>query len=96
MEYITLKPEEAAEIIKQLAEIKTELKENKKKNALTETWWDIQDVCQTLHISKRLLQSWRSESPPRIPFSQYQNKIWFKASDVEAFLESNYIKGRKK
>ena len=95
MDLITLKPTEFNELLKQLAEIKSEIQESKKKNSLDDQWLDIQDVCLLLKISKRLLQQWRSTTPPRIPFAQFQNKIWFKASDVQAFLEENYIRGKK-
>lgn len=94
MEYIQVKISDLNEVIKEIREVKQQLQESKKKNALDETWLDIQDVCQLLHVSKRLLQSWR-QSPAKIPFSQYQNKIWFKASDVQHFLETHYIKGKR-
>jgi excisionase family DNA binding protein len=51
---------------------------------------DNQDVCELLHISKRTLQHYRDSG--KLPFSQIGAKIYYKASDIDAFLQSNYSK----
>jgi len=50
-------------------------------------WLDNQDVCLLLNISPRTLQSYRDMG--KIGFSQINYKIYYKASDIEKFLQSN-------
>lgn len=58
-----------------------------------EKWLDSQEVCKLLSISIRTLQSYRSDF--RLSFSQVGSKIYYKASDVEAHLETHYNKSFK-
>jgi len=51
-------------------------------------WLDNQDVMQRLHISPRTLQTLRSNGT--LPFSRIKGKFYYKVSDLEALLESNY------
>jgi hypothetical protein len=60
---------------------------------LKNTWIDNQDVLQTLHISKRTLQTYRDNGV--LPYSKIQGKFYYKVSDVEELLESNYHKLNK-
>jgi len=53
-----------------------------------DTWLDNQQAMELLKISKRLLQSYRDESI--IPFSKINNKIYYKASDIQKLLEKHY------
>ena len=53
-----------------------------------ESWIDGQDVMQTLHISKRTLQSLRDSGV--LPYSRINGKFYYKVEDIEALLESNY------
>ncbi len=55
---------------------------------LKDTWLDNQDVLQTLHISKRTLQTFRSNGT--IPYSKIQGKFYYKVSDIEQLLQDNY------
>lgn len=55
---------------------------------LKNTWIDNQDVMQTLHISKRTLQTYRDNGT--LPYSKVQGKFYYKVSDVEELLQSNY------
>lgn len=55
---------------------------------LKNTWIDNQDVMQTLHISKRTLQTYRDNGT--LPHSKVQGKFYYKVSDVEELLQSNY------
>jgi len=57
-----------------------------------DTWIDGQDVMQTLHISKRTLQSLRDEGT--LNFSRINGKFYYKISDIDSLLEANY--SRKK
>lgn len=51
-------------------------------------WIDGQDVMQTLHISKRTLQSLRDNGV--LPYSRINSKFYYKVSDIEMMLDSNY------
>jgi len=57
-------------------------------NQLTDKWIDGQVVIQSLHISKRTLQSLRDSGV--LPYSRINGKFYYKLSDIEALLESNY------
>lgn len=73
-----------------LQQIKFQLQQFQKSRLerFTEAWIDGQDVMQTLHISKRTLQSLRDEGT--LPFSRINGKFYYKLSDIEQLLESNY------
>lgn len=51
-------------------------------------WLDNQDVCDTLGISKRTLQTYRDKG--LLPFSRIKNKLFYKPEDVEKLLQSSY------
>jgi hypothetical protein len=55
---------------------------------LNDTWIDNQDVLQTLHISRRMLQTFRKNG--MLPFSKVQGKFYYRVSDIEKLLLSNY------
>lgn len=61
---------------------------------LKEEWIDGQDVMQTLHISVRTLQSLRDNGT--LPYSRINGKFYYKVSDIEQMLESNYSKSKRK
>jgi hypothetical protein len=48
---------------------------------------DNQDLCLTLHISKRTLQRYRSECG--LPYLKHGQKIYYKTSDVREFIFKN-------
>ncbi|WP_421976349.1 helix-turn-helix domain-containing protein [Roseivirga seohaensis] len=79
-----------------LQQIKFQLQQFQKSRLerFTEVWIDGQDVMQTLHISKRTLQSLRDEGT--LPFSRINGKFYYKLSDIEQLLESNYSHLNKK
>lgn len=70
-----------------LEEIFTDMKK-KADTPLGEKWLDNQDVCQLLYISKRTLQSYRDNN--LLPYSQINNNIYYKASDIAKFLKKHY------
>jgi len=53
-----------------------------------EAWIDGQDVMQSLHISKRTLQTLRDNGT--LPYSRVNGKFFYKLSDIEKILEANY------
>lgn len=54
------------------------------KSKLKDDWLDNQQVCQTLNISKRTLQYYRSSG--KISHTQIGYKNYYKASDIEKML----------
>jgi hypothetical protein len=51
---------------------------------------DNQDICEKLHVSKRTLQRYRSSG--ELPFQTIYHKTYYKESDVEQFILSNFAK----
>jgi hypothetical protein len=51
-------------------------------------WIDGQDVLFALNISKRTLQKLRDTG--KLPFSRINGKFYYKLSDIEKLLQSNY------
>lgn len=49
-----------------------------------EPWLDNQQVCQLLNISKRTLQTLRSNGS--LSYTQINHKIYYRAEDVRSFL----------
>ena len=85
------------EIIQALLKLSGELKEIKvhlqqlnktRLEKFNEAWIDGQDVMQSLHISKRTLQSLRDNGT--LPYSRINGKFYYKLSDIESMLESNH------
>lgn len=90
MNVITLESEAFQQIVSKLEAISTTLIRNKTTTPLDDVWMDNHDVCSLLHISKRTLQHYRDSG--KLPFSQIGAKIYYKASDVDAFLNQHYTK----
>lgn len=74
----------------EIKEIKVHLHYLKKTRAeiFNESWIDGQDVMLALNISQRTLQSLRDSGT--LPFSRLNGKVYYKVSDLESLLESNY------
>ena len=53
-------------------------------NAGSDKWLDNCETCRLLNVSARTMQTYRDTG--KLPYSQINNKIYYKASDVEAFL----------
>lgn len=88
MAVIAIETEAFQEIMKKLESIIEKL-DIEKKTILSEKWVDNQIVCELLHISKRTLQFYRNSS--MLPYSQVGAKIYYRASDIDAFLNNNYV-----
>ncbi|MFT3918200.1 helix-turn-helix domain-containing protein [Cloacibacterium sp.] len=86
MEAIILSKEQYTDLISRLDEIVNRL--NTKNEPKKDTFVDNQEFLLLMKISKRTAQTWRDEG--RISFSQVGNKIYYKLSDVEKFLQKNY------
>ncbi len=47
-------------------------------------WFDNQEVCQILNISKRSLQTYRDNGT--LPYTQINHKMFYKPEDVEQII----------
>lgn len=74
----------------QIKELKVHIELIKQTRAekFKETWLDNQDVMQALHISKRTLQTFRDNGT--LPYSKVGGTFYYKVSDIEHILQSNY------
>lgn len=63
----------------------------KNSNFTVKNWLTSDEVCHLLSISKRTLSSYRSRGI--IPYAQIARKIYFKASDIDDYLDAHYFKG---
>ncbi len=50
-------------------------------------WIDSADVCRTLGISKRTLQTWRNNG--KIPFAMLGGKVYYKEEDIAELLKAD-------
>jgi hypothetical protein len=73
--------------IKEL-KVHIELIKQSRAERLKDSWLDNQDVMQTLHISKRTLQTFRDNGT--LPYSKVGGTFYYKVSDIEHVLQSNY------
>ena len=94
MQVITMTTEAYQLLIDKIDAMAGSINHKSNANPLTDTWLDIQEVCQLLKISKRTLQSYRDNGI--LPFSQVSGKIYFKASDIEEHLENHYRPTRRR
>ena len=60
---------------------------------LGEEWIDSQQAMTILKIKKRALQNLRDKG--LLPFSTVHGKLYYKISDVEELLKSNYVTRKK-
>lgn len=93
MGFYRFSEDEVQEIKKRLDEISFELK-NKQRTEPDQIWYDNQEFLQLMNISKRTAQTWRDEGI--ISFSQVGSKIYYRMSDVQKLLDSNYNQAFKK
>lgn len=92
MEVITLQSEAFQEIIKRMDDMNAALIQ-KQKNP-EDTFVDNHEFIQLMNISKRTAQAWRDEGI--ISFSQVGSKIYYRMSDIQKLLDSNYRSAFKK
>ena len=88
METVIIAKEQFDELLSRVDKIQAILKENQK--TPEDIFLDNVDFMNLMHISKRTAQSWRNEG--RINFSQISGKIYYRMSDIQKLLDSNYNK----
>ena len=55
--------------------------------------WITAETCRLLNVSARTMQTYRDTG--KLPYSQINNKIYYKVSDVETFMQ-NHVKNNSK
>lgn len=86
MNAVILSQQQYDEIISRIDELKSEIKGTSKSSS--NEFVDNVDFIKLMNISKRTAQAWRDEG--KISFSQVGGKIYYKMSDVQEMLKSNY------
>jgi excisionase family DNA binding protein len=87
---VIMEEEALAKLTKRIDKLSEQVEQLNTKNnsGFKERWLISEDVCKTLNISKRTLQELRTQK--QISFSKIGRKIYYRASDIELFLESNF------
>lgn len=85
MEVICIQSEAYNGLISEIKSIKKELKKDP-----TELLYTIPEACKILKCSARTLQTWRDKKA--IDYIQIGNKVYFRQSDLNSFLEKHHIK----
>ena len=83
MEAIILSKEQFDQLIAKIDDINERLQNTNPKR--TETYLNNKQFMEMLDVSLRTAQTWRDEG--KISFSQVGNKIYYKLSDVEKFMQ---------
>jgi hypothetical protein len=86
--FVILEEDEATKIHSEIKEIKEIVSQKFQNYPLPERWLNVVETCEILSVSKRSLQQLRDNG--KISFSQINAKIYFKASDIQKYLEDNY------
>ena len=60
---------------------------------MADEWMDSEQVMTILKISKRTIQNLRNNGV--LAFSRVNGKFYYKATDLEKLLESNYLKKKE-
>jgi hypothetical protein len=81
---------EELEQFKRIAERAEEILKRLEYLDFKESYIESKKLPELLGISTKTWQTWRDKR--YFPFIQFGVKIWVKRSDLEAFLESHYVK----
>ncbi|EFK59653.1 helix-turn-helix domain-containing protein [Sphingobacterium spiritivorum] len=88
IEVITLEHSVFQEIVETLQAIKKNIDSNDGTGPSIGTWLTTEEVSKLLKVSKRTLQKYRDEG--KLGFSQIGSKIYYRSTDIDAFLLENY------
>lgn len=88
IEVITLEYSVFQEIVTTLQAIKENINSKDGSGPSFGTWLTTEEVSKLLKVSKRTLQNYRDEG--KLGFSQIGSKIYYRSSDIDAFLEEHY------
>ena len=84
--HITLDEQAFLEIMNKLDALERKLEPVKESKSIG--WLNNEQFCEALQISKRSAQNYRDQG--MIPYSKVEGKIYYKVTDVEKLLSSNY------
>ena len=79
-------------LLNEIQEIKSLLRSLQKDQAQKDKWLNTNEAAQILKVTPRTLQNYRDLK--QISFSQIGSKIYYRLSDIEAFLMKHHMKGR--
>ena len=86
MNAVILTVEQYKELVNRLDSLNKKLEEKQKTPEAT--FLDNQEFIQLMNISTRTAQTWRDQGV--VSFSQIGSKIYYRMSDIQKLLESNY------
>ena len=86
MEYSRSVEEMIREVLERMIRLDQKL-ENKDKDPVHAIWYDNQEACLALHVSKRTLQLYRDNN--KIAYSRVGCKIYFRVTDVKNFIQEH-------
>jgi len=89
MNFILIEKEKLEMITSDLNEIKEAI-QTKKEDDISSSFIESKKIPNLLGISLKTWQTYRDKG--QIPFIQFGSKIWVKRSDLEAFMNSHYVK----
>jgi excisionase family DNA binding protein len=89
MNFIVLEKEHFEKICNDMSTI-MEAVQIKKEEDLSSSFIESKRIPKLLGISLKTWQTYRDKG--QIPFIQLGSKIWVKRSDIEAFMDSHYIR----
>ena len=89
MNFIVLEKEKLEKITSDLNEIKEAI-QSRKEEDLSSSFIESKRIPKLLGISLKTWQTYRDKG--QIPFIQFGSKIWVKRADLEAFMNSHYVK----
>jgi hypothetical protein len=92
MEAVIFSKDQYTELMNRMDDIQSAL--TGKQKDPKDVFLDNQEFIQLMNISKRTAQSWRDDGI--ISFSQVGSKIYYRMSDVQKLLDSNYSQAFKK
>jgi len=89
MNVITLESAVFNSIMAKLDKLETEFTKTVRSASypLSERWLDNDIACKIFNCSKRTLQMYRDEQ--HLPFSQIKHRMYYRAIDIEKFLNEN-------
>lgn len=85
-------PQEWLDRLNEKLDLLTSIQQEKAQSEIDSQWIESTKARKLLGVSQKTWQNYRNER--RIPFSQFGRKIYVKRSDLEAFMQSNYISAR--
>ena len=88
MEIVVIEKKTFEQMIGAFADFASQVKKLCNSNN-NETWLNNDAACKLLQLSKRTMQSFRDSGA--IAFSQIGHKCFYKASDVELFIQKQQI-----